>query len=237
MAACRPVTLSLSILLITALAGCEKLAGPATSPGFDSAATPEVLLSDSIVPSGSTTRVMLLMRDENGRALTATGLDVTFLLEGGTSSGSLGQVEDHGDGSYSATLTGLVAGSPTVIHALLGGAPIGSSRELRVIPGPPAASRSSLEVSASEIEVGQNAMLVLRTRDANGNPLTTGGLTVAFTAVGYAAGALGTAIDHGDGSYSCMYVPTGAGHVALHAAIGGRYLTSAPLSLTVTDHP
>src|SRR5262249_24084144 len=89
-----------------------------------SPATSVVTLSTTSLTSGANTTATLHAKDQYGNSLTTGGATVVFSLAGGTSTATVGSTTDNGDGTYSATLTGLVAGSASTVHATLNGTPV-----------------------------------------------------------------------------------------------------------------
>jgi hypothetical protein len=67
--------------------------------------------------------VTLVVRDSLGNRLPTGGLTITFELDtdGNTSDGTFGATADVGDGSYTATFTGTVSGTPRGVRARIGG--------------------------------------------------------------------------------------------------------------------
>ena len=90
--------------------------------------------------------------------------------------------------------------------------------------GPASAAQSLLHVSTEDAEVSVPMTLIIRVYDARGTAITTGGLTVAFIAVGHATGAFDPPTDHQDGTYSTRFTPTSAGDLTLGAAVAGAHL-------------
>jgi len=58
-------------------------------------------------------------KDAFGNDLTAGGRSVVFSVTGGTSTGTIGPTVDHGDGTYSAPFTGVLAGTASTIGATI----------------------------------------------------------------------------------------------------------------------
>src|SRR5205807_9399109 len=91
------------------------------SPGNASVATSLVSVNAGTVASGSTLTATLRAKDAASNDLTAGGETVVFSLSGGGSSATVGPTTDHHDGTYSATLTGVLAGSLSRLHASING--------------------------------------------------------------------------------------------------------------------
>ena len=76
--------------------------------------------SVSVVPGG-TVLVTLSLIDELGIPINRSGMNVEFLSSGGTSVGEFSPVVDNVDGTYSSIFTGLTAGTPLSISAIVEG--------------------------------------------------------------------------------------------------------------------
>ena len=198
------------------------------TPGPVSAAQSIVaILPTSIHPTGTTT-VTLTAKDAFGNAETSGGLTVGFGLGAGNVSGSFGAVTDHGNGTYSATFTaGAAAGSNTVT-ATIGGQPVTSVLPtLTVTAGPASLVQSTVSIVPGSIASGSAATVTLTTRDAFGNPETTGGASVGFNlGAGTATGSFGPITDNQDGAYTASFTGILAGSNTISATIGGSPLTS-----------
>ena len=205
-------------------------AGPA-SPGHS-----VVAVSRDTLVSGTSAVITLTSRDANDRRVRSGGRAVVFTASGGTSTGTMSAATDHGDGTYSATYVGQGAGTATTIGATIDGAPVTNPLPvIAVIPGPVALTVSFISVTPRTIRPGGTAVFELQSRDAAGNPLTTGGLTVVFTVGGgTATGTVGPTTDHGDGRYSATFTATGLGtELVVGAIINGEPLQVQPPTIAV----
>ena len=70
--------------------------------------------------SGSSITVTLQAEDAAGNDLTTGGATVVFALGGGGGQGRFGPVTDNGNGTYTATFTGTLAGSNTITATVNG---------------------------------------------------------------------------------------------------------------------
>jgi uncharacterized protein YjdB len=93
-------------------------------PGAPSLATSFVTVTPAAVNVGGTVTLKLTTRDAAGNTLITGGHVVTFTQSGGTSAGTVGAVTDSANGSYVATFTATVAGTPVAIGATIDGQPI-----------------------------------------------------------------------------------------------------------------
>src|SRR5436190_22175989 len=71
-----------------------------------------VTASATSLLSGAIATLTLRAKDAFGNDVTTGGRNVLFSVTGGTSTGTIGPTADHGDGTYTAPLTGVLAGTP-----------------------------------------------------------------------------------------------------------------------------
>jgi adhesin/invasin len=210
-----------------------------------------VSVSADSVAAGKQVTFTALVRDLNGEPFTAESVSVAFTLStDGTSGGTIDSVIDHGDGSFTATFTGLRAGTPVTVGATIDDSStiqmldtLGESHLplLTVTPGAPSRDSSVVSVAPAQVELDDSALITLTTRDDFGNALVSGGHTVSFArrgGFGSSAGRIGAVADHGDGHYTAYYVADSAGTAdAIEASVDGAALTSGQPSILVTCTP
>ncbi len=222
---------------IDAAAVTSALPSVTVTPGTASTSTSTVNVSSSTVASGSAVTLTLQAKDAAGNNLTAGGLTVVFSNSGGTSTGTIGGTTDHGDGTYTASFTGVAAGSATTIGATINAVAVTSTLPtVAVTPGTASTSTSTINVSSSTVASGSAVTLTLQAKDAAGNNLTAGGLTVAFSnSGGTSTGTIGSTTDHGDGTYTASFTGVTAGSATtIGATINTVTVTSSLPSVTVT---
>lgn len=157
-------------------------------------ADPESILADGV----STSTITVQLMDPRGDPLTSGGHTVTL----SSTSGTLSDVSDEGDGSYTASLTsGFLALGTAVVTGQVNGEDIDDSAEVTFTLLPASPETSSIEAGPSTIEAdgASTSTITVRLRDAEGNPLPEGGDDVGLSA---SAGTLSTVSDEGDGTYS-----------------------------------
>ncbi|HEX5003789.1 MAG TPA: invasin domain 3-containing protein [Gemmatimonadales bacterium] len=189
------------------------------------------------LPSGVTTTITLRARDQQGCPVTSP-MTVQFGASGGSSTGVLGPVVDHGDGTYTATFTGRTAGSAVAVRATVNGDSVTSTPvTITVVPGDISPWTSVATVSRAAIDSGARATVTLVAHDSAGNRLTTGGRTVAFSVVGGAGhGVLAPTVDHQDGTYTATYtgmVPAPGAPDTILARIDGTAIKTALPTIAV----
>ena len=199
-----------------------------------------VSLSSASVASASAVTVTLQAEDAVGNKLATGGLTVAFAL--GSASGGQGTfsaVTDNGNGTYTATFTGTIAGANTVKATIGGQAATSAAPAVTVTPGPLSLAKSFVSSSSSSDASGAAVTITLQAEDAAGNKLTAGGLVVAF-ALGSADGGQGTlsaVTDHHNGTYTATFTGTTAGSNTITATIGGQAVGSTSASITVKPGP
>jgi adhesin/invasin len=177
------------------------------------------------IASGSPVQVTLQAKDAAGNPLSAGGAAVAFSVQSGTGTATVSAATDKGNGSYTATLSGVLAGTVTV-RATLNGTSVTSTAAVTVTPG--AASPSTSTITApGQFPLGTSFSVTVNTKDAAGNPLTTGGAAVAFSQSGTGAVSFSGFSDNNNGSYTAQATGTVAGTVTLSATIGGTQMTSS----------
>ncbi len=207
------------------------------TPGVASVAFSSLSVSNSTVVSGNSVTVTLQSKDSSGNPFTYGGLPVAFSYSGGSSSGSFGSVTDNLNGSYTATFTGAIAGSSISISATIGGVSVTSTLPtIMVLPGSASLATSLITVSGSSVSSGSSRTVMVTTKDAAGNNLTSGGLGVSFgKSGGTSTGNFSGTIDNGDGTYSSIFTGLAAGTAtSISATIGGSSVTSTAPTITVT---
>ena len=186
-----------------------------TIPSYSLSHSSITLSSSSILKAGTSTAT-LHIKDANGNYLSTSGLPVVFSLTGGgTSSGTFGLTTDHGDGTYSATFTGTAVGSAKSVTATISSSAISSTLpSITVSAGTASVAHSTVVISRSQVAAGATATVYLQARDANGDSLTTGGLTnITFflTGSGTSSGAFGTVADSSNGKYYATFTASTSG--------------------------
>lgn len=167
-----------------------------------------IRVNDSTLPSGVSTTITLWARDHSACPVLAP-LVIAFATSGGGSTGNLGSTVSRGGGVYTATFTGIRAGTATTILATIGPAQVTGTAAITVIPGDISVDSSVMSLSRSAVDSGARSVATLHGRDAAGNSLVQGGRSVTVGISGMPVhGFMGTTTDRNDGSYAAVY--TGA---------------------------
>ena len=207
------------------------------TPGPIDPATSFEVLSVASVVSGSSVTVGLQAVDAAGNDLTSGGARVAFAFgSSGGGQGTFGPVTDYGNGTYTATFTGTIAGSNTITATINGHAVTTIAPPVTITPGPVDSATSAVELSAVSVASGSLVTVALQAKDAAGNDLTSGGATVAF-ALGTSGGGQGTfgpVTDNSNGTYAATFTGSVAGSNTITATINGHAVTTLAPTFTVT---
>ncbi len=212
-------------------------------PGIPSVSKSIFTLTSSTVVSGSSVTLNATILDDNSNPI-SSGISVSFTKAGGTSTGDLSAVLNSGSGHYSATYSGLVAGSAQTLSLAIDGSALGLTRTLTVLAGAPSALNSTFTVSSATVVAGSTVTLSSVIRDSNNNPIYTG-ILVGFDAVGGSStGVIGSTVSDGVGGYTSTFRGVGSGtaktlNVTVNGAAFGnslsvQVLTGPPSAVTST---
>ena len=206
-------------------------------PGAASLAQSVVTVASPSIVSGTTDLLTLTTKDAAGNLEPAGGLTVVFNNSGGVSTGAYcATVTDNGNGTYSCLFTGVLAGSATSIGATIGGSALtGAAPTIQVTPGPYTLAQSTVAAANLLALVGWTDTVTLTARDAAGNQVSAGGLSVALSVSGgTSAGNLGTVTDNGNGTYSATFTATAAGTpTSISGTIGSSAIGGPPAKIQV----
>jgi hypothetical protein len=149
-----------------------------------------VTVSPATIQAGGTSTFTLIARDTAGVQIPRGGSAVAFSLSGGgTSSGVIGPVTDHGDGTYSATFTGQTAGTATEVSATIDGQSLSSAKPtITVTVGPAARAQFVVEPAGATAGTVIQPDVKVGVADAYGNLLTTATGVVTLTILNNPAG-------------------------------------------------
>ena len=207
-------------------------------PGAVSLLQSVVTAIPASIASGSTATVTLTALDAYGNQEQSGGLSVVFGLAGGSASGTFGAITDNHNGTYTATFTGLLAGSNTITATIGGQAVTSAPAPITVVAGPVSLAQSIVSVVPGSIQAGQNTTVTLQARDFGGNYETSGGLNVAFSlGAGSAGGTFGAVTDNHNGTYSAVFFGNLAGVSSVAASINAQLVTAPAPTITVTPGP
>jgi uncharacterized protein YjdB len=136
----------------------------------------------------------------------------------------------------SGVVTGVAAGSASISATSEGKS---GAAALTVTPGPASTSQSVVSVSNGTVASGGVVTLTLQAKNSSGTNLTTGGLTVVFTASGgTSTGTIGPTTDLLDGRYTATFTAVNAGTATtVGATIGVPAVAVTSTLPTITVAP
>jgi RHS repeat-associated protein len=194
-----------------------------------------VSIGSSEMTAGASTTVTLQVEYPNHQLETAGGLAVAFKLGSAIGGqGAFGPVTDEGNGTYTATFTGTLAGVNTIRATIDGAAVTSPAPSIEVQTGPLSLAKSPMTLSAATIKAGQSVTVTLLPEDAGGNKLILPGQNVTFGLVSGTGTFQGTTYNSKTGAYSAVFTTTASGSYHFTAMLGGQSVTSASPNLTVT---
>jgi len=197
-------------------------AGPAT-PGESTATVPGGTL-------GLPTKIEVQARDAYGNRVRSGGETVFVTVSGANNAGAL-NVTDQADGTYTASYTPTAMGTDTLAITMNGTPISGSPFTSEVGSGVVSPDQSTATVPNGT--AGLATEILVQARDASGNPVNSGGGTVAVTVSGANdAGAL-TVTDQADGTYTASYTPTTTGTDIVAITINGAPISGSPFASEV----
>jgi hypothetical protein len=189
-----------------------------------SAADSEISVQpDTLTADGtSTAQVTVILRDARGQRIPFGGHEVTV----STTAGTLGEISDHEDGSYTTTLTAPTSVGTAVLTARVNGEEIPDEPVVEFVAGAPATATSEVSAAPSTVVAdGQDsATITVVLRDAQGNRVLDEH-TVTLSLDG--PGSLSDEVavwDPDQASYSATVTSTEAGETTVSAAVDGEPL-------------
>jgi hypothetical protein len=230
----------------TATIASSKLQQSATITATDSSVSPSMsaratltqtsvsmavsLSPSSIVANGSSTSTaMAKVTDGIGNGVSGDGVSFSSTDPGET----LGPVVDHGDGTYTATITSSkVAGRVTITATDSSVSPIVSGR-LTLIQAPGPATSVTVGLSPSSIIANGTSQSTVTTKvtDVNGNPVSRDNLKLSS---GDSGEAIGPVTPHGNGIYTAKLTSSTVAHQVTITATDSSTHVSGHAKLTQT---
>ncbi len=196
--------------------------GP-VSPTHSTATVPDGI-------AGLPTEIVVQARDGSGNPLSSGGGAVIISVSGANNAGGV-PVTDQTDGTYTATYTPTSAGTDNVAITINGTSIIGSPFASAVEVGEVSPAHTTATVPAGS--AGSATNIIVQARDAYGNPLSSGGETVAVTVSGDNNAGTLTVTDQGNGTYRATYTPTTAGTDNVTITMNGTPISGSPFTSTV----
>ncbi|MHC2598873.1 adhesin/invasin [Kluyvera sp. 1366] len=184
----------------------------------------------AIVADGADGSVITLtLRDRNDNAV--SGQAVAFVSS--LNDSAFGSVLDHGDGTYTATLTGTKSGRSSITVTIDGKAFAVTATDVTLMADSAHldGTKSTLSASESSIVANGNATSILRLvlKDRNDNPVS--GQSVTFV-TSLSGSNVGSVTDNNDGTYSAELTGSDYGSTTIGVEVNGAGLSMAGTSVT-----
>ncbi|MFX3631722.1 MAG: invasin domain 3-containing protein [Candidatus Pristimantibacillus sp.] len=193
-----------------------------------SAAQPN-LVADGV----SQTTVTVELKDAQGNDVTTGGATVAIT----STLGTVSSVTDNNNGTYTATLTSSTSVGTATINASVGGSAIGQTAIVQFVPGAPSIANSTIEAGNNSLTANGTSQttVAVKLKDAHGNPVTTGGATVAITTT---LGTVSSVTDNNNGTYTAtLTAPTSVGTATISASVGGNTIGQTAIVQFVPGGP
>ncbi len=170
-----------------------------------------------------------LVKDQSNNVVPSTGVVASLASGAGTLGGTLtANTDAFGVASFSnLEITGLIGTRTLKLQA---GSASAVTNGVNITAGPVSGAQSTASVPAGT--VGLATSITVQARDVSGNPVTTGGATVAVSVTG-ANSATPAVLDNGNGSYSASYTPTAAGSDNVAITLNGVAVSGSPFTSSV----
>jgi len=186
--------------------------GPVSAANTVINANPATIAADGV----STLTLTVQAKDANNNNLTSSG--GTVILN--TTSGSVGNVTDNGNGTYMATLTASTTVGLVNITGTIAGTTIGNPISV-VFTGSLSAPNTTISANPSSIQADSvsTSLVTVQARDVDDNNI---GFSMGTVTLNTSAGSLGSVTDNGNGTYTAMLTAsTTAGTASITGTIAG----------------
>lgn len=182
--------------------------GPTTTvsvlPGAPSNALSTLTISANTVIAGQAVTLTATIKDANANPI-SSGILVQFDKSGGTSFGNYSVVTNQGAGVYTATYTGITAGTAQTVQANVNGSGLGPTQSIQVLVGAPALANSSLTLSSGTVASGNSVNITAVIRDSQNNPITSEYAITFDTIGGSSTGTISAINNGGNGTFTATY--------------------------------
>lgn len=182
------------------------------------------------IPAGAQATITVTVRSASG--LPVRGATVILQVSGAGNTVVQPAGPSDNNGVATGSLISTVA-ETKIVSATAAGIELADSVAVQVLPGPADAAQTTAKVpNGRRLRL---TSITITTRDAFGNPLTTGGLAGQFTVtVTGSNSATASVSDNGDGSYQASYLPLFKGTDIITITLGGTAISGSPFSSKVS---
>jgi uncharacterized repeat protein (TIGR02543 family) len=158
------------------------------TPGIASAATSTIVISDStlIANGASTATVTVRLKDAQTNALIASGGTVVITVPEG--SGSITNLKDNEDGTYTATYTSGTTEGVETISASVNEVTLTDTEQVTLIHGPAAKIRITQQPTGTASGTALGDQPIVEITDINNNRVVADGSTIVTVAISAGSG-------------------------------------------------
>jgi hypothetical protein len=215
--------------------------GPSTTlsvtPGAPANGLSTLSITSSVVIAGQNVTLTATIKDANSNPI-STGILVTFDKIGGTSFGNYSVVTNQGSGVYTATYTGVTAGTAQTVQANVNGAGFGPTQSVQVLVGAPHISHSSLTISSGTVASGSSVNITAVIKDSQNNPITSEYAITLDAIGGSSTGTISAINNAGNGTFTASYSGSVAGSAqTLRVLVDGTPISGLTQSIQVLPGP
>ncbi|UUR73854.1 inverse autotransporter beta domain-containing protein [Enterobacter asburiae] len=197
-----------------------------------------LLLSPAVIRADGQDSSQLVLKATDAQGRPMSGLKNVSFEVSGVENTTLSAVNESVPGTYTASLTGTVAGQGTVepvindVHATS----LRRAITLTAAANMPDAAQSAMTASPATIVANGMAtsLVTLSLKDGSGNPQP--GMRVSLTS-SLAGTTLSSVADNQDGTYTAALRGTTAGAANITANVNGSALAVTPVVVTMTGNP
>ncbi|KUF07393.1 hypothetical protein AUL38_09360 [Leucobacter sp. G161] len=220
------------VLLVSGGPGNDSASGQTTLTQFagEIAGLTAQLADPQLVADGAaSTTLTITAADAHGNPLSGEAITA-----GAAEGVTVGPVTDHGDGSYTATVTSSTRAGEAVITVTDSSVTpaVTSTVTLAQVAGPTHALTADLADAALLADGAASTVVTLRLADRHDNPIIGAAPTVMTLTPGVGIGAVQ---DHGDGTYTAVVTASATAGDALLLVSGGPGNTGVSTQLTLTQ--
>jgi adhesin/invasin len=173
----------------------------------------------SITADGFTTSTITVqLKDANNNNLPVSGGTIALV----TSLGTLGTVNDHNNGTYTATLTSATTAGTATITGTLDGQALTQHATVGFTVGAVSLAQTLMTASPTSITADGITIstITVQLKDAHNNNIPVSGGAVVLAAT---VGSLGTVTDHSNGTYTAILTSsTTVGTATITGTLGGQ---------------
>jgi hypothetical protein len=194
-------------------------------------ASASTITAPATLAAGADGTVRVTVRSAGGTPI--PGMTVTLSVSGEQNTISPASATTNASGEASFTVRSTVTGTRS-ITATAAGVTIGP-KALEIVAGPPAASTTTATVPDGKRF--RETVILVETRDAFGNRVTTGGANITAEIIDGAneGFAFLSVSDLGDGTYRISYFPVDDGRDYIEILLNGQPIAGSPFDSRVRD--